>query len=204
MDTEPPNHTLDASPDLPVNAVRVTFFPGRLIPWVEIWQRREGHDDIPTYPYLDLFRPSCPTDAEWVALLATGTSTVFQPVPPARRCASERLFGPCTQRCEQPAAHDGPHRAQCFTWDDSEEIPPPAVAAHVMVIPGYGPAMIGDGPAVETFNTDQADHIRVNGIPQYMPHPHPDPTPIHGTPYEAYALGHWALNVFAIRLREQP
>lgn len=33
-------------------------------------------------------------------------------------CTAERPFGPCTQRCEQPAGHDGPHRASCFTWCD--------------------------------------------------------------------------------------
>ena len=40
---------------------------------------------------------------------------VEDPNPP---CSAERPFGPCTQRCEQPTRHDGPHRAQCFTWGD--------------------------------------------------------------------------------------
>lgn len=35
------------------------------------------------------------------------------------QCTAERPFGPCTQRCEQSAGHDGQHRAQCFTWDDT-------------------------------------------------------------------------------------
>lgn len=34
-------------------------------------------------------------------------------------CTSEGQFGPCTQRCEQPAGHEGRHKASCFTWDDT-------------------------------------------------------------------------------------
>jgi len=71
-----------------------------------------------------------------------------------------------------------------------------------MVIPGYSLASIGDGPHISTVNTDPADHIRVDGQPQYLPTPCPTPVPIHGTPYEAYAYGDWVLGVFAIRLRE--
>lgn len=33
-------------------------------------------------------------------------------------CTAERPFGPCTQRCDQPAGHDGLHKAQCFTWHE--------------------------------------------------------------------------------------
>lgn len=33
-------------------------------------------------------------------------------------CPAERPFGPCTQRCDQTAGHDGPHKAQCFTWHE--------------------------------------------------------------------------------------
>lgn len=37
-------------------------------------------------------------------------------------CIVERPFGPCTQRCEQPAGHEGQHRASCFTWCDPHDI----------------------------------------------------------------------------------
>ena len=38
------------------------------------------------------------------------------------QCTTERPFGPCTQQCDQPAGHGGPHRAQCFTWCDPHDI----------------------------------------------------------------------------------
>ena len=76
---------------------------------------------------------------------------------------------------------------------------------HVMVTPGYPPVRIGDGPEislhVEDDWTPNGSTIHVGDTPQFMPCPYPNPVPIHGTPYEAYALGHWSLNVFAIRLR---
>ena len=72
---------------------------------------------------------------------------------------------------------------------------------HVMVIPNHGPVRIGDGPTIETRGTDYANTVRVDGVTQYMVTPWPDPVEIHGTPYEAYALGAWELGQFAIRLR---
>lgn len=70
-----------------------------------------------------------------------------------------------------------------------------------MVIPNRGPVRIGDGPTIETRGGDLFDHVRVDGVVQYMPLPFPSPVPIHGTPYEAYALGGWMRSHFAIRLR---
>lgn len=81
-------------PDMPalsdpsVVGVRVTFFPRRTIPWVEVWVRRPEHDDDhcdldwPTpYAYYDIHRPPCDTQEEWLALLATGQSTTLVPTP---------------------------------------------------------------------------------------------------------------------------
>ena len=81
---------------------------------------------------------------------------------------------------------------------------------HVMVTPGYPPVRIGDGPTIEArsdayrgWHTNGAGpELIINGVTVVtIDWPYPLPVPIDGTPYEAYALGHWSLNVFAIRLR---
>lgn len=71
--------------DPSVVATRVTFFPGRTAPWVEIWVRRASEcnelDAPSAHTYYDLHRPPCDTQEEWLALLATGQTTVL--VPPS-------------------------------------------------------------------------------------------------------------------------
>ena len=62
---------------------------------------------VPLPPGMDPTCPSCYPDAR-AAL--------------AQQCSAERPFGPCTKRCDQPAGHGGPHRAQCFAWCDPHDI----------------------------------------------------------------------------------
>lgn len=73
-----------------------------------------------------------------------------------------------------------------------------------MVIPDHAPVRIGDGPTIETCGLDAADYVRVDGVSVYvgMADLHMRPRAIPGTPYEAYAFGHWYAGQFAIRLRE--
>lgn len=74
-----------------------------------------------------------------------------------------------------------------------------------MVIPDHTPVRIGNGPTIETRGLDSADYVRVDGVSVYVPgmhNLHMRPQQIEGTPYEAYAFGHWYAGQFAIRLRE--
>ena len=78
---------------------------------------------------------------------------------------------------------------------------------HIMIIEDKPPARIGGGPEVSTRFTDRCDHnfrqVHVNGQVVSMLTPWPDPVPVPNTPYEAYALGEWRIDVFAIRLRAE-
>jgi hypothetical protein len=58
-------------------------------------------------------------DAHEVLLTFRGYPRPVEEVGP---CTEERPFGPCTQRCEQPTGHDGPHRSQCFAWCNPHDI----------------------------------------------------------------------------------
>lgn len=77
---------------------------------------------------------------------------------------------------------------------------------HVMVIPGWGPVSIGDGPTIATHPEDMSGpvlmEVWVDGVRLLMDRPWPEPRPVPDTPYEAYALGHWTPDRFAIRLHE--
>lgn len=66
----------------PVQAVRVTFFPGIRMPWVEVWTKDAHSGDFTLYPYYDINRPQCETQGEWLALLATGQTTCLAPPEP--------------------------------------------------------------------------------------------------------------------------
>lgn len=79
---------------------------------------------------------------------------------------------------------------------------------HVMVVPDALPVRIGDGPAVATYLEDHCNaesmEIWVDGMRHFMDKPWPEPRPVPGTPYEAYAHGDWTSDRFAIRLCETP
>ena len=71
-----------------------------------------------------------------------------------------------------------------------------------------GPAVSIDGGLAITVRPEDrcemhAMDVWVDGAMITMPAPWPEPVPIPGTPYEAYALGEWAIGLFAIRLRNE-
>lgn len=79
-------------------------------------------------------------------------------------------------------------------------------ADHVMVVPDCDPVRIGAGPTVATRFEDLCTmrflEVWVDGRRFTMSTPWPDPQPVPNSPYEAYVLGDWVTDRFAIRLRE--
>ncbi len=122
--------------------------------------------------------------------------------------------GPRTQACPTCSAGAG---AWCLTPDGRSRITfhderlkfmhgvGVVSGEHIMVVPDGLPVSIDGAPEVSTRLTDLCNHnfrqVRVGGRVVSMVTPWPDSVPVPNTPYEAYALGTWTTDVFAIRLR---
>ncbi len=64
---------MEGFPGGPV-VVRVTYIDD-LPPWIEMWHQTD--DDPPRYPYIDIMRPSAPTDEEWLEMLGRARYYTF-------------------------------------------------------------------------------------------------------------------------------
>ena len=67
-----------------VACARITYYPGLPLPHVERWMDKPGCDpDTPEFNYFNAFAPirGSETDAEWLALLASGVTTMMHPAP---------------------------------------------------------------------------------------------------------------------------
>ena len=153
----PPLHMTE-----PPQVVRVTFFPSLALPHIEMW------GPGPEYAYASLLRPRGFTDEEWLALLATGRTYMFQPT----YATSPQFLGTASFR---EYAHDARARLEyderrgiavrkwmvwrCLGWDCSamtELRHPSEAVAVVFNTPKWRP----DDEALAEFRAGFAAHVK--------------------------------------------
>jgi hypothetical protein len=146
----------------PPQVVRITFFPELALPYIEIW------GPGPEHAYASILRPMGFSDEEWLALLASGRTYVFQP----GHGAAPQVIGTASFR---EYVHDARARLEyderrgivvnawmvwrCLGWDCSAmtELRHPSQAVDVLFnTPKWRP----DDAALAEFRAGFAAHVK--------------------------------------------